>query len=36
MSPINKKVNKCFQYTITVALNHEKNKEHFERKNSKN
>ena len=21
--PINKKYNKCFQYTVTVALNHE-------------
>ena len=24
VQPINKKDNKCFQYAITVALNHEK------------
>ena len=23
-NPINKKYNKCFQYAVTVALNHEK------------
>ena len=23
INPINKKDNKCFQYTVTVALNHE-------------
>ena len=23
INPINKKYNKCFQYTVTVALNHE-------------
>ena len=26
INPINKKVNKCFQYATIVALNHEKNK----------
>ena len=29
--PTNKKYNKCFQYAITVALNHEKIKGHPER-----
>ena len=26
ISPINKKDNKCFQYAVTVVLNHEKSK----------
>ena len=30
-NPINKKDNKCFQYTVTVALNHEEIKKHSER-----
>ena len=31
MNPINKKDNKCFKYTATVALNHEKIGKHSER-----
>ena len=31
INPINKKDNKCFQYAVTVALNHEKNREHADR-----
>ena len=31
ITPINKKDNKCFQYAITVALNHEKIGKHSER-----
>ena len=30
-NPINKKDNKCFQYTVTVALNHEEIEKHSER-----
>ena len=30
-NPINKKYNKCFQYTVTVALNHEEIEKHSER-----
>ena len=29
--PINKKANKCFQYAITIALNHEKLKKNLQR-----
>ena len=35
INPINKKDNKCFQYVVTVALNHEKIKNRS-RKNNKN
>ena len=31
INPINKKENKCFQYTVTVALNHEQIGKHAER-----
>ena len=31
INPINKKDNKCFQYAVTVALNHEETEKHFER-----
>ena len=31
INPLNKKDNKCFQYAITVALNHEKIGEHSEK-----
>ena len=31
INPINKKDNKCFQYTVTVALNHEEIKKDPER-----
>ena len=31
INPKNKKDNKCFQYAITVALNHEKIKKGFQR-----
>ena len=31
MYPINKKENKCFQYAVTVALNHEEIGKHAER-----
>ena len=31
VNPINRKDNKCFQYAITVALNHEEIKNHFQR-----
>ena len=30
MNPINKKDNKCFQYPVTVALNHEEIGKHAE------
>ena len=30
INPINKKDNKCFQYAITVALNHEDIRKHSE------
>ena len=28
INPINKNDNKCFQYTVTIALNHEENKKY--------
>ena len=31
INPINKKGNKCFQYVITIALNHEEIGKHPER-----
>ena len=31
INPINKKDNKCFQYVVTVALNHEKIKRDLEK-----
>ena len=31
INPINKKNNKCFQYAVTVALNHEEIVKHAER-----
>ena len=31
INPINKKHNKCFQYAVTVALNHEKVKKDSQR-----
>ena len=30
--PVNKKDSKCFQYTVTAALNHEEIRKHFGRK----
>ena len=35
INPINKKDNKCFQYAVTVALNHEEMKKD-PKKNNKN
>ena len=35
INPINKKDNECFQYTVTVALNHEEKKKKCT-KNNKN
>ena len=31
INPINKKDNECFQYTVTVALNHEEKKKNAQR-----
>ena len=31
INPINKKGNRCFQYTVTVTLNHEEIAKHAER-----
>ena len=31
INPINNKHNQCFQYTVTVALNHEEIRKRFER-----
>ena len=31
INPINKKQNKCFEYAVTVVLNHEEIAKHFER-----
>ena len=31
INPINKKDKKCFQYSVTVALNHEEMKQHLQR-----
>ena len=31
INPINKKYNKCFQYAVTVALNHEETEKYSER-----
>ena len=31
INPINKKDNKCFQYAITGALNHEEIRKHYEK-----
>ena len=36
INPINKKDNKCFQYAVTVALNHEKIKKDPQRKQKLN
>ena len=30
--PINKKDSKCFQYAVTVALNHDEIRKHFQKK----
>ena len=29
INPMNKKYDKCFQYAVTIALNHEKIKENY-------
>ena len=31
INPINKKGNKCFQYALTITLNHEKIKKYLQR-----
>ena len=36
INPINKKDNKCFQYAVTVALNHEEIEKHAKKKKKKN
>ena len=33
--PINKKDSKCFQYAVTVALNHDEIRKHFQKKKEK-
>ena len=35
INPINKKDNKCFQYAVTVALNHEEIEKHAKKKKKK-